>query len=96
MGMTIDDARRIVLEYLKQLERDAGCELVMLDANTLEREFGWVFFYNSKRYVETGDICHALAGNAPIVVTSRDRRIHVTGTARPVEHYLATFAEYKA
>jgi hypothetical protein len=94
--MTFDDARRTVLDYLKQLERDTGCELVMLDSNTLEREFGWVFFYNSKLYVETGDISHALAGNAPIVVTSIDGRIHVTGTARPLEHYLAVFTEYKA
>ena len=94
--MTLDDARQIVLDYLKQLEPDTGCELVMLDGNTLEREFGWVFFYNSRRYVETGNIIHALAGNAPIVVTSRDRRIHVTGTARPLEHYLAAFTEYKA
>jgi hypothetical protein len=94
--MTLDDARQIVLDYLKQLERDTGCELAMLDGNTLKREFGWVFFYNARRYVETGNITHALAGNAPIVVTSRDRRIHVTGTAHPLEHYLAAFTEHKA
>jgi hypothetical protein len=96
MGMTLDDARQIVLDYLKQLEQGAGCELVMRDGNTLEREFGWVFFYNSKRYVETGDVIHALAGNAPIVVTRIDGRIHITGTARPLEDYLSAFTEYKA
>jgi hypothetical protein len=95
MAMTRDDARQMALDYLKQLERETGYELVMLDGSTLEREFGWVFFYNSKRYVDTGNIIHALAGNAPVVVTSRDRRIHVTGTAHPLEHYLAAFTEYK-
>mgnify|MGYP001952417046 CR=1 FL=1 len=29
-----------------------------------EHEFGWVFFYNSKRYLETGEFSAALAGNA--------------------------------
>lgn len=45
MTMTLDEARRIAIDYLKQLERGTDCELVMLDGSTLEREFGWVFFY---------------------------------------------------
>jgi hypothetical protein len=89
--MMKDDARRIALDYVKEMERGAGCELVLLDSCTIERSFGWVFFYNSKRHVETGDITAALAGNAPIVVTKADGRIHVTGTAHPLEHYLSAF-----
>ena len=93
--MTIDDARQMVLNYLKQIEQGVGCELVLLDRFTLEREFGWVFFYNSKRYEETGEFSYTLAGNAPIVVTRDDGLMHETGTARPLEHYLAEFSEYK-
>jgi hypothetical protein len=59
--------------------------------NTIERAFGWVFFYDSKRHVETGDFRDALAGNAPIVVTKSDGQVHVTGTAFPIEHYLKKF-----
>jgi len=64
--------------------------MVLLENRTLERAFGWVFFYDSKRHAETGSIRDAIAGNAPIVVT-KDGQVHKTGTAHPVEYYLRKF-----
>jgi hypothetical protein len=90
------DARQIALSYVKAHERGYGAELVLLDRYTIERSFGWVFFYDSKRHDETGDFRDAVAGNAPIVVTREDGRVHVTGTALPVEHYLEKFNRYHA
>jgi hypothetical protein len=78
--MTKDEARQIASSYLKGIER-ADCKLVLLDTSTIEKSFGWVFFYQSKRYLETGEIKDALAGNAPIVVEKPDGRIHTLGTA---------------
>ena len=89
--MTKSEAEHVAREYLKTKEPGAGCELVLVDQHTIERDFGWVFFYNAKRHVETGDIRDALAGNAPIVVTKADGRIHETGTAYPLEHYLKEY-----
>ncbi len=63
-------------------------ELCLLDAETIEAEFGWVFFYTSKLYMETGDFSHALAGNAPLIVDRDAGTVHVTGTAHPIEHYM--------
>jgi hypothetical protein len=75
-------------------ERGYGGELVLLDQCTIERSFRWVFFYDSKRHNETWDFRDAVAGNAPIVVTKADGCVHVTGTALPLEHYLAKFNKY--
>lgn len=91
MTITRDDARRIALDFVKASERESGYELVLLDRCTIEREFGWVFFYDSKRHVETGSFRDALAGNAPIVVTRADGQVHETGTALPLEQYLRKF-----
>ncbi len=91
MIMTKSEAEQVAREYLKNREGDAGCELVLIDQHTIERPFGWVFFYDAKRHVETGDFRYALAGNAPIVVTNTDGRIHETGTAYPLEHYLKEY-----
>lgn len=63
---------------------------MILDDETIEKNFGWVFFYDSKEHAETSDFRYALAGNAPIVVT-RDGVIHETGTALPLEKYLERF-----
>jgi hypothetical protein len=89
--MTRSDARQIALNYLKDHEQLSGLELILLDHLTIERNFGWVFFYDSKRHSETGNVSDALAGNAPIVITRVDGRIHVTGTALPLQHYLDKF-----
>ena len=91
LNMTKSDALEIVREYLRSTEGEGGGEMVVLEEHTIERDFGWVFFYDSKRHLETGDIRDAIAGNAPIVVTKVDGRLHETGTAYPVEHYLKKF-----
>jgi hypothetical protein len=86
-AVTKTEARQLAQEYISR----SGLELALLDQHTIERDFGWVFFYNSKRYIETGDFRDALAGNAPIVVMKTDGSIHVTGTAHPIAHYLKRF-----
>ena len=42
--------------------------LVILDQATLRKPYGWVFFYQARKFVETGDYRFALVGNAPVVV----------------------------
>jgi hypothetical protein len=90
--MTRSEARQIALDYVKDQQAKSGIELSLLDEHTIERDFGWVFFYGSKKFVETGDIQYLIAGNAPIVITRTDGRIHETGTAYPIEHYLRKFS----
>lgn len=90
--MTEAEAREIALRYLKPMERCSGCALVILDSETVEKSFGWIFFYQSGRYLKSGNISDMLAGNAPIVVARADGRVHATGTAFPVEYYLDQLA----
>jgi Immunity protein 35 len=79
---------------VKAEEAKAGLELVLVDQETIERDFGWVFFYDSKKRLETGNLRAAILGNAPIVVTKIDGKIHETGTAHPPEYYLSRFDGY--
>ena len=92
MSVTKAEARKIAIGYVKAKEADAGCELVLMDGNTMERDYGWIFFYDSKDHIEKGGISHALAGNAPFVVTRTDGLVHETGTALPLERYLEKFS----
>ena len=41
---------------------------VLLDAETQEFNEGWVYFYQSVGFAETGDISEMLMGNAPVFV----------------------------
>lgn len=56
-----------------------------------EHDFGWLYFYNSKEFVESGDFICSLVGNAPVIVNRQDGKLYVTGTAKPIEHYLNDF-----
>ncbi len=56
-----------------------------------EYDFGWVYFWNSKRFIETGEIQYALVGNAPIIVDRSDGKLYWTGTSRRTEFYVEEF-----
>lgn len=79
------------MAYVKSREQEAECELALLSNSTIERNFGWVFFYDSKEHARTGEFQYMLAGNAPFIVMKSDGSVEVTGTALPVESYLERF-----
>jgi hypothetical protein len=86
-------AATIASEYLAG--RSGANRLVLQPEHTIERAFGWVFFYDSKEFVDSADIRYALVGNAPLIVDRADGSIHVTGTAEPIQFYIKKYEELK-
>ena len=70
-----------------------GDEVVLQEEHTEEHPFGWVFFFNSRRYVETRNLSYALAGNGPLIVDRRDGSIHQMVTAYPLEYQIRAYAQ---
>lgn len=85
------EAKSIAEQYLSELEIEIGEPLLLHEPSILERAFGWVFFYDSKKYLETEDLYAKLLGNAPFIVDKRNGSIYITGTAYPIEYYLLEF-----
>nr|WP_275441472.1 YrhB domain-containing protein [Psychrobium sp. MM17-31] len=79
------------LEQIKDKYNPIDC--VVITEQTIEKNWGWVFFYQSKAYIETGDFREMLSGNAPIIVNRMTGELSYTGTAYDVEHYIN---EYEA
>ena len=69
----------------------AECDVVILDEATQDHDWGWVFFYQSREYVETGAPTAMLAGNAPYIINKNTGEIVVTGTARPTVEYVQDY-----
>lgn len=90
--ITHEEARRFVIEHLGRpdwlLPED---DWVVLDEATIEKPWGWVFFYTSKLWRETGDIKYAVAGNSPLIVERKDGCILSTGTACATESYIENY-----
>lgn len=91
--ITLNDAIVKANEYVEGIQLTSQLELALLLEDTIEFELGWVFFYQSKEYIQTGDFLDAIAGNAPIIVNKYDGSLHVTGTAHTVEWYIAKYVE---
>ena len=62
-------------------------EPVILDEQTIVKPYGWVFFYNSRAYLETRDAFYGLMGNGPVVI-EHSGRIHHLGTHASAEEML--------
>jgi len=75
-------ARSVAQTHIAKLARDVGVDIVLVDDHTIEFSAGWVFFYESREYLEGGTVSSALAGNAPLIVGKKDGAVHLTGTAR--------------
>lgn len=94
LSMNKKEAQHLVEKELKRLKSEQdSIDCVVLEDETLEKPWGWVFFYQSKAYVETGDDTEMLAGNAPIIVNRYSGELMHTGTSYDVVHYLREYEE---
>ena len=91
--ITIIEAEKIAKKYLLEKEREFDESLQLIDSETIEKSIGWVFFYNSKEYIETGDFLSMLAGNAPFIINRNNGELYETGTAMSLDEYVS---EYEA
>jgi hypothetical protein len=87
--ITEETARILADRYLRQLSGNSD-DIVLADERTTAQDFGWVFFYQSKSYLDTRDWHEMLVGNAPLIVDFAGH-IYETGTGFPIEDYLEGF-----
>ncbi len=88
--LTRSEAEELVRGELRR-EETPECPFALRESATIERPFGWVFFYNSKRFIETGDVLHALAGNCPLFVNKFTGAIRVFGTSKSVRDQIEEY-----
>jgi hypothetical protein len=85
--INIQQAKELVESELSKETMPCG----ILENKTIEREWGWVFFYQSKSYIETEDFRQMLGGNAPFIVNRETSKIIIAGTAHPIEYYIQEY-----
>ena len=66
-------------------------EYIIVEDQVVEMPWGWIFIYNSRQFIETGDDQYHLMGNAPIFINRETGQIHHTGTANDVNYYIAEY-----
>ncbi len=85
--ITFDEARALAYEIAS---KSTDHPVYIVDDATMERPFGWVFFYNT---VSLRGTDRSLIGNAPVIVnrhTGTPSRMHTSGSVEDhVEAYEA-------
>ena len=84
----IEDAKRIAEKHLAAMEAGCGIAIAFNYDVTEEIESGFVFFYNTRQFWETGDPSFTLDGNEPIFVSK------INGNVREIT--MEQFLEYEA
>jgi hypothetical protein len=85
---TIGEAKNLAEGHLAKVAGASPDAVVIINDSTIETDFGWIFFWNSRRYVESGDFRDALAGNVPLIVDRANGSVHETCTFLPIEEII--------
>ena len=81
--MNREEARSAVVEQLHRRGVGGADGIAIIESETIQKPYGWIFFYNSRRYVESGELIYALVGQGPVVVLANTGEIIELGSAYP-------------
>jgi hypothetical protein len=85
MSDTITKQQAVEIATKALAEFGADVPFVIHEDRTVERDFGWVFLYSPKAFLETGDPRHLYPGAGPLVVFRADGATEFLTTSVPPE-----------
>jgi hypothetical protein len=82
MSYSLEEAKFVIYDTV--LHRRVGTALedtpVIFDEDTIEKPWGWIFFYNNERYRQTGDFPCQWVGQGPIFFNRDNGEVRVFGS----------------
>ncbi|MBD2491579.1 YrhB domain-containing protein [Aulosira sp. FACHB-615] len=88
-----ETAASIVKEYITREIPVSDDELVIIHERTIEKQWGWVFFYQGKRWVETNDRRYKILGLYPIVIEKEDGTLNYLTLLKTIEESIQAYEE---
>lgn len=89
MTLTLEQAREIASRKLDEIA--GGIELRILDETVQDLGEGWLFGYQSAKFLETGAFADSLVGNVPLFVTKGDGRTFFLSHHRSLSESMAAY-----
>lgn len=90
MELRAEQAKEIAQRAITNAGWD-GNDAIVDDKYTREFDVGWVFYYQSARFLETGEFGSSLVGNAPIFVSRLGGYTAFISYLRPVIESIEAF-----
>lgn len=85
------EALAVAFDFLRSKNQFKKYNLVILTDQTLVRPYGWIYFYATKEFVETGNILYALGGNGPFIVERDTGLVFELPARHPVEDWIRRY-----
>jgi len=91
--MNFEQAKSRILTELDKISDCCphGTQFVLMEESTIEKSWGWVFFYQNKQFVDAKTMVEQIAANAPFLVNRGTGKLTKTGTAYDLNHYLQAY-----
>ena len=89
--LTEKEMNKIAEKYISDMFKSSTKEVVLLQEHTIEKSYGSIYFYNSKKYIEDDDFNFALVGNAPFLIEKKTGKIVIFGTSHDIEYYIEEY-----
>ncbi|WP_321861545.1 YrhB domain-containing protein [Burkholderia cenocepacia] len=90
MELTAEQAKEVAQRAITKTVGE-GCDAVVIDEYTQEFDVGWVFYYQSSRFLESGDMRDRLVGNAPLFVSRADGQATSISYHRPIAESIQAY-----
>jgi hypothetical protein len=92
--ITYDEARKLAAEKIGEGKINAnGIEFLITDQHTIGKPYCWVFFYNSKKWLESKNILDLIAGNSPMIVDKKSEKITIYYSSGSVAEALKRYEQ---
>lgn len=86
--ITLNKAKGLALAAMARVSGRQPEQLAFIDDLTQCKRSGWIFFYESRAYLERGDVADAIGNTGPVVVSHRGV-VHALRGGRPAAEALA-------
>ena len=88
-----DQARSRALAFIgKDFDlSESGDRVAVIDDKTVEVKRGWIFFYNSARFLETNDFASMLMSNRPVFVDRTSGDVEYVREPGPVDTLIEAY-----
>ena len=91
--ITFQKAKQIAEAEINRHQTLDDDSLIIIDDQSIEKDYAWIFPYTSKKYWETNDINYAIGGNGPLFISKLDGQISNYRTGLSIEEMIDEYEE---
>jgi hypothetical protein len=86
-----EEAKKRVSEYVNAEYNEEDDELIIVEDETITKDYGWIFFSVSKKYLETQNISDMVVGLGGILFEKESGSIIPFGSGLSIEEHLEAY-----